>query len=54
MIIDVEGMRVVTNYRCIGEQIKSDKVENVAPGGVKIAKFGKFGNSENSKNIVMD
>ena len=29
--IDVEGMRVVTNNRCVAEQIKSDKVENGAP-----------------------
>ena len=31
--IDVEGMRVVTNNRCVAEQRKSDKVENVATGG---------------------
>ena len=30
--IDVEGTRVVTYNRCIAEQIKSDKVENVATG----------------------
>ena len=29
-LIDVEGMRLVTNIRCAAEQIKSDKVENVA------------------------
>ena len=34
--IDVEGMRVVTNNRCIAEQIKSDKVESVVMGGPKI------------------
>ena len=28
-----EGMRVVTKNRCAAEQIKSDKVENVATGG---------------------
>ena len=31
--IDVEGMSVVTNNRCVAEQIKSDKVEIVATGG---------------------
>ena len=30
--MDVEGMRVVTNKRRVAEQIKSDKVENVAMG----------------------
>ena len=33
--IDVEGMRVITNNRCVPEQIKSDKLENVASGGLK-------------------
>ena len=41
--IDVEGMRVVTNNRCVAEQIKSDKVENVATGEVKRRECGKFG-----------
>ena len=27
--VDVEGMRVITNNRCIAEQIKNDKAENV-------------------------
>ena len=47
--IDVAGMRVVTNNRCI-----ADKVENVATSGVNIEYFGKVGRCENSKNIVMD
>ena len=34
--IDVEGMRVVTNTRCVAQQIRSDEVENVATGEVKI------------------
>ena len=34
-------MRVVTNIWCVAEQIKSDKVENVAMGGVKIGEVGK-------------
>ena len=33
--IDVEGMRVVIDNRCIAKQTKSDKVENVATGGSK-------------------
>ena len=51
---DVERMSVVTSNRCVTEQIKSDKVENVAKGGVKIANWGKSGNNESSKNAVMD
>ena len=41
--IDVEGMRVATNNRCVAEQIKSDKVENAATGGVNIGEFRKVG-----------
>ena len=37
--IDVEGMRVVTNNRCVSEQIKSGKVEDVATGGANIEKI---------------
>ena len=36
--IDVEGMRVVTNNRCIADQIQSDKVESV----VMESKIGDF------------
>ena len=39
--VDVEGMGVVTNNRCIAEQIKNDKAENV----VKDAEVGEFGKS---------
>ena len=40
--VDVEGMRVVTQTtRCIAEQIKNDKVENVVVDGSKIGEFGK-------------
>ena len=46
--IDVEGMRMVTNNRCVEELIKSDKVETVATGGKKWAKDKKL------KSIVMD
>ena len=45
---------MVTNNRCVAEQIKSDTVENVATGGVKIEQFGNGGKCENSNNIVMD
>ena len=34
--MDVEGMKVVTNNWCVAEQIKGDKVGNVATSGVKI------------------
>ena len=40
---DVEGMRMVTSKKCASEQIKSDKVENVATGGMKNGEFGKVG-----------
>ena len=49
--IDVEGTRVVTNNRCGAEQIKSDKVLNVATGVVKIETVG---NREKSQGIVVD
>ena len=41
--IDVESMRAVTNNRCEAEQTRSDKVENVATGGIKIGDFGQVG-----------
>ena len=41
--IDVEGVRVVTNNRCVAEQLKGNKVENVATGEVKIGDLGKVG-----------
>ena len=40
--IDVEGTRAVTNNKSSAEQIQSDKVENVATGGVQIGEFGKL------------
>ena len=42
---------MVTNYRCVAEQPKSDKVENVAMGG---AKFGKFCKSKNFESVLID
>ena len=47
-------MRLVTNNRCAAEHIKSDKVENVVTGGVKIGEFGKVGNRQNLQSIVMN
>ena len=41
--IDVEGMRAFTNNRCVAEQMKGGKVENVAMGGVKIVECGNVG-----------
>ena len=52
--IDVEGMRVVTNNRCVAERIKSDKVESVATGRQKNGKFGNVGRRQNLKSIVMN
>ena len=45
--IDVEGTRVIPNNRCVAEQIKSDKVENVATGG----KMGRTWESWQETNI---
>ena len=39
--VDAEGMRVITNCRCIAEQIKNDKAENVVRDGSKVGEFGK-------------
>ena len=33
--VDVEETKVITNNRCVAEQIKHDMVENVVMGGVK-------------------
>ena len=52
--IDNEGMRVVTNNRCVAYQIKSDGVENVVTGGSKVGRFGKVGEGQILKNIVMN
>ena len=52
--IDVEGMRVVTNNRCVAEQIKSDKVENVVTGGSNMEEFRKVGKEQHLKSIVMN
>ena len=43
---DVEETRVITNNRCVAEQIKHDKVENAVMDGIKT---GKVGISENCK-----
>ena len=52
--IDVKGMRVVTNNRCVAEQIKCDNVKSVATGGFRFPNFGEVGNSDKSKNVVTD
>ena len=47
---DIEGMRAVADNRSIAEQIKSDKVESAATGGVKnwrIWKSWKIGEFQN-------
>ena len=49
--IAVGGMRKVTNNGCAAEQIKSDKVENVAIGG---AISGEYGKVDKPKSTVMD
>ena len=41
--VDVDEMRVITNNRCIAEQVKSDEAENVVMDGSKVGEFGKVG-----------
>ena len=41
---------MVTNNRCIAEQIKSDKVKNVVMDGSKVGKFGKIERQQNLKS----
>ena len=38
--VDVEETRVITNNRCVAEQIKLVKVKDVVMGGVKTGKVG--------------
>ena len=47
--IDFQRMRMVTNHRCVTEQSKSDKVENVVTGGSKIVEFGEEGGWQRTK-----
>ena len=44
--VDVEETRVITNKRCVGEQIKHDKMENVVMDGSTTGKFGKVKESK--------
>ena len=37
--IDNEGMRVGTNDRCVADQIKSDKEENVVTDAIQMREF---------------
>ena len=41
--VDVDGMRVATNNRCMAEQIKSDSLENAVMDGPKVV-----------QNVAMD
>ena len=41
--VDDNEMRVITNIRCIAEQVKSDEAENVVMDGSKVREFGKVG-----------
>ena len=45
---------MVSDNRCVEEQIKSDEVENVATGEVKIGEFGRVGKEHHLKSIVMN
>ena len=44
--VDAEEMRVITNNRCVAEQIKLDKEVNTAMDGLKVEKFGKMKDSK--------
>ena len=50
--VDVAEVRVITDNRCIAEQIKN--VENVVMDGSKVGEFGKVGREQNLKSIVMN
>ena len=52
--VDVEGMRAVTDNRCIAEQIKNDKAENVVMDGSEVGEIGKVGREQNLKSVVMN
>ena len=52
--VDAEEMRVITNNRCVAEQIKLDREENTAMDGSNVEKFGKIERQKNLKSVVMD
>ena len=45
---------MVTNNRCIAEQTKNEKVENVVMDGSDVGEFGKDGKEQKLKSIVMN
>ena len=51
--VDVEETRVITNNRCVAEQVQHDKVENVLMDGPKVGEFGKL-EKKKLNSIVMD
>ena len=52
--VDVEETRVITNNRCVAEQMKLDKVKSVVMDGPKVGGFGKVGREQKLKSDVMD
>ena len=52
--IDEEGMRVITNSKCVAEQMQIDKGENVVMDEPKIGEFGRIERQHNLKSIAMD
>ena len=52
--VDAEEMRVITNNRCVAEQIKLDRDENTAMDGSNVEKFDKIERQKNLKSVVMD
>ena len=45
---------MITNNRCVAEQIKHDKVENVVMDGPKVRKCGRIEGQQNLKSVMMD
>ena len=52
--IDAEGMRVITNNRCVAGKIKFDESENTVMDDLKIGEFGRIERKSNFKSIEMD
>ena len=52
--VGAEEMRVITNNRCVAEQIKLYKEESTAMDGSNVGKFGKIERQKILKNVVMD
>ena len=52
--VGAEEMRVITNNRCVAEQIKLYKEESTAMVGSKVENFGNIERQQNLKDVAMD